>query len=200
MKYCGASAPFCDVRVYVRSAMGKCSLNLSATKTIIAPKQATILVGFGINPCKPLTALLHFQTVSLKRSTDPASGLKQDELLPRQRITIELGRSKNVTKNPFAERAIQELEDEKLRSNPSSPVLTPLTLLLVSARLNTRIRNRELSARESWTQRDQLSNIAHRSKPNHPHSEQTKCPSGKLPVCPDLEIGDIIYLHNIYTM
>ena len=128
-------------------------------------------------------------------------------MLARQRITIELGRPKNVNKNPVAEKAIQELEDEILRSNLSSPVLTPLTLSLVTARLNTRIRNRELSAREIWTLRDQFSNnqipltdqniiIAqheHRLK-NHPHSEKTKCPSGKLPVCPDLEIGDIGYL------
>ncbi|CAG2213632.1 unnamed protein product [Mytilus edulis] len=142
--------------------------------------------------------------------TDPASGFKtlvKDELLARQRITIELGRPKNVNKNPVAEKAIQELEDEILRSNPSSPVLTPLTLSLVTARLNTRIRNRGLSAREMWTQRDQFSNnqipltdqnliIAQHEQrlKNHPHSEKTKCPSGKLPVCPDLEIGDIVYL------
>ncbi|CAG2214876.1 unnamed protein product [Mytilus edulis] len=114
---------------------------------------------------------------------------------------------KNVNKNPVAEKAIQELEDEILRTNPSSLVLTPLTLSLVTARLNTRIRNRGLSAREMWTQRDQFSNneipltdqnliIAQHEQrlKNHPHSEKTKCPSGKLPVCPDLEIGDIVYL------
>ncbi|CAC5386069.1 unnamed protein product [Mytilus coruscus] len=94
-------------------------------------------------------------------------------------------------------------------SNPSSPVLTPLTLSLVTARQNTRIRNRGLSAREMWTQRDQFSNnqipltvqnliiTQHEQRlnfKNHPHREKTKCPSGKLPVCPDLEIGEIVYL------
>ncbi|CAC5394096.1 unnamed protein product [Mytilus coruscus] len=142
--------------------------------------------------------------------TDPASGFKtlvKDELLARQRITIELGRPKNVNKNPVAEKAIQELEDEILRSNPSSPVITSLTLSLVTARLNTRIRNRGQSASEMWTQRDQFSNNKipltdqnlkidqHEQRlKNHPHSERTKCPSCKLPVCPDLEIGDIVYL------
>ena len=49
--------------------------------------------------------------------TDPAPGFKalvNDQLLNRRRISIELGRSKNVNKNPVAERAIQELEDEIL--------------------------------------------------------------------------------------
>ncbi|CAC5413331.1 unnamed protein product [Mytilus coruscus] len=58
-----------------------------------------------------------------------------------------------------------------------------------------------------WTQRDQFSNnqipltdqkliIAQHEQrlKNHPHSEKAKCPAGKLPVCPDLEIGDIVYL------
>ncbi|CAC5380848.1 unnamed protein product [Mytilus coruscus] len=124
--------------------------------------------------------------------TDPASGFKtlvKDELLARQRITIELGRPKNVNKNSVAEKAIQELEDEILCSNPSSPILKPVMLSLVTARLNTRIQNRGLSAREMWTQRDQFSNkqipltdqnliIAQheRRSKNHSHSERKKCP------------------------
>ncbi|CAC5413327.1 unnamed protein product [Mytilus coruscus] len=65
-----------------------------------------------------------------------------------------------------------------------------------------------------WTQRDQFSNnqipltdqkliIAQHEQrlKNHPHSEKAKCPAGKLPVCPDLEIdasesgyGTVTYL------
>ena len=58
-----------------------------------------------------------------------------------------------------------------------------------------------------WTQRDQFSNkqipltdqnliIAQHEQrlKNHPHSEKAKCPSGKLPVSPEIEIGDIVYL------
>ena len=131
--------------------------------------------------------------------TDSAPGFKSiinDELLTRNRISLEIGNTKNINKNPVAEKAIQELEDEILRSNSSNTILTPLTLSLVTARLNTRIRNRGLSAREMWTQRDQFSNnqipvtdqnlivAQHKQRlENHPHSERAKCPIGKhLPV------------------
>lgn len=79
--------------------------------------------------------------------TDPAPGFKAlvgDQLLARHRLSIEFGRIKNPNKNPVAERAIQELEDEALRSNLSNSALTPLSLSLITARLNTRIRSRGL--------------------------------------------------------
>ena len=145
--------------------------------------------------------------------TDPAlrfKALVNDQLLNRHRISIELGRPKNVNKNPVAERAIQELEDEILRSNLSNSILTPLSLILITARLNTRIRKRGLSAREMWIQRDQFSNhqlpivdsevilSQHKLRlENHPHSVRAKCPSGRLPISPGLHIGDIYCLPSI---
>ena len=111
-----------------------------------------------------------------------------------------------MNKNPLAERAIQELENEILHSNLSNLIFTPLSLSLITARLNTRIRKRGLSALEMWTQRDQFSNhqlpivdsevilSQHKLRlENHPHSVRAKCPSGRLP---DLHIGDIVYLRS----
>ena len=89
--------------------------------------------------------------------TDPAAGFKSlvnDKLLQQHRITIELGHAKNPNKNPVAERAIQELESELLRQDPSGGADSSLTLALATATLNSRIRSRGLSAREMWTQRD----------------------------------------------
>lgn len=63
-----------------------------------------------------------------------------------------------MNKNPVAERAIQELEVEILRFDPDNKVVSHLSLALITARLNTRIRNRGLSAREMWSQRDQFLN------------------------------------------
>lgn len=130
-----------------------------------------------------------------------------DQFLARHRLSIELGRVKNPNKNPVAERAIQELEDEALRSNLSNSALTPLSLSLITARLNTRIRSRGLSSREMWTQRDQFSNnqlpVADHElilsqqelrQKNHIHSERAKCPSGRFPALPNLCVGDIVYL------
>ena len=142
--------------------------------------------------------------------TDSAPGFKslvKDDILSRHRISIELGRPKNVNKNPVAEKAVQELEDEIRRSDPSDGILTPLSLSLVTARLNTRIRNRGLSAREMWCQRDQFSNeqlpvsdlelIDSQNiirKRNHTSSEKSKCPSGYVHESQNLEVGDIVYL------
>ena len=53
--------------------------------------------------------------------TDPAPGFKaltDDQLLKHHRITIDLGHAKNQNKNPAAERAVQELENELLRHDP----------------------------------------------------------------------------------
>lgn len=83
--------------------------------------------------------------------TDPAPGFKalvSDQLLVRHRLLIELDRVKNPNKNPVAERAIQKLEDEALRSNLSNSALTPLSLSLITTPLSTRIRSRGLSSME----------------------------------------------------
>ena len=60
-----------------------------------------------------------------------------------------------------------------------------------------------------WTQRDQFSNhqlpivdsevilSQHKLRlESHPHSVRAKCPSGRLPISPDLRIGDIVYLRS----
>jgi hypothetical protein len=143
---------------------------------------------------------------------DPAPGfqaLSQDELLKRHNVSLEIGRTKNLNKNPVAERAIQELEHELLCQDPGGRSLTPLTLAISVARLNTRIRARGLSSREMWTQRDQFSNIQiplsdrsiieeqHSQRlSNHRHSETSKCPSRSILAESHIAVGDLVYLHN----
>ena len=93
--------------------------------------------------------------------TDPAPGFKaliNDELLHKHRITLELGHAKNVNKNPVAEKAVQEIEQELLRLDPLGGPVSTTTLAVVTATVNARIRTRGLSAREMWTQRDQFTN------------------------------------------
>ena len=64
--------------------------------------------------------------------TDSAPGfqaLVNDPFLQENRLCIELGRVKNINKNPTAERAIQELETEIVRQDPSGgPISSPTTL------------------------------------------------------------------------
>ena len=144
--------------------------------------------------------------------TDSAPGfvaLVNDQLLHKHGINIELGRVKNQNKNPIAERAVQELEQEILRQDPLCKTVSPLTLSLATARMNTRIRSTGLSAREMWTQRDQSTNsqiplsdqkiILHKHEQhlyNHPFSEKSKAPSGKYSIPADIHVGDLVYLYR----
>ena len=144
--------------------------------------------------------------------TDPAPGFKalvNDPLLEKHRITIELGQAKNPNKNPIAERAVQELETELLRQEPLGGAVSPLTLAVATSALNSRIRSRGLSSREMWTQRDQFSNkqlpladdhlitLQHKQRlSNHPHSERSKAPVQQRRPTPQIDVGDLVYLHS----
>jgi hypothetical protein len=144
--------------------------------------------------------------------TDPAPGfiaLVSDELLKRHRICIEVGRVKNINKNPVAERAVQELENELLRQEPGGGPASSLTLSIAVARMNSRIRSRGLSPREMITQRDQFTNIQipvcdrqliieqHQARvQNHPYSAKAKAPLQKPASRVSVEVGDLVYLHN----
>ena len=80
----------------------------------------------------------------------PAPGfasLSNNEELRRHKITVEIGRVKNVKKNPVAEKYIAELGDELLRVSPEGGAVSPVTLAIATTNLNTRIRDRGLSAR-----------------------------------------------------
>jgi hypothetical protein len=91
---------------------------------------------------------------------DPGPGfnsLRNDTLLASHRLRVEVGEAKNKNKNPVAEKAVQEFEDELLRHDSERTSVTPTQLVVVIAALNARIRNQGLSSREIWTQRDQFS-------------------------------------------
>ena len=144
--------------------------------------------------------------------TDSAPGflsLENDETLKLHRITLEIGRVKNPNKNPVAERAIKELEDEILRQDPGCRAVSVVSLATATATLNSRIRSRGLSAREMWFQRDQFSNkqisfsdyelISKQQslrKNNHESSEISKTPRGTIPLDTNVKVGDLVYLHS----
>ena len=147
--------------------------------------------------------------------TDPAPGfqaLQNDERLRAHRICVEVGRIKNPNKNPVAEKAVQEVEQELLRQDPSGGPVSKTSLAVAIARLNSRIRKKGLSARETLLQRDQftceqipLSDhqiIVEQYKSrlsNHPHSERSKAPNGKTALSPRIEVGDLVYVLTDYN-
>ena len=59
-------------------------------------------------------------------------------------MTLDIGRVKNVNKNPVAEKAITELEEEILRHTPNGGPISTLTLVVATSRLNSRLRSNGL--------------------------------------------------------
>ena len=119
-------------------------------------KAATVRDGL-IQLCVPLCPLDGPPAII---RVDPAPGfnsLRNDSALAAHRLRIEVGEAKNKNKNPVAEKAVQEFEDELLRQDPERTSVTSSQLAVVIAALNARIRNQGLSSREIWTQRDQFS-------------------------------------------
>ena len=71
--------------------------------------------------------------------------LVDDARLAECGINLELGRVKNVNKNPVAEKAIRELGDEILKLQPRGGPIVELVLAKATALLNSRIRRDGLS-------------------------------------------------------
>ena len=66
---------------------------------------------------------------------DPAPGfvsLKNSNALQHLGISVEIGRVKNTNKNPVAERAVLELEEELLRQEPGGGPVTELSLAIAT--------------------------------------------------------------------
>ena len=73
---------------------------------------------------------------------DPAPGFRailKDKPFDHFRISIEEARVKNLTKNPVAEKAIGELENELLEQEPVGGPVSPFSLNIALAKLNSRI-------------------------------------------------------------
>ena len=141
---------------------------------------------------------------------DPAPSfvsLSNQDALKHLNVWLDIGRVKNVNKNPVAEKAVQELEEELLKQEPRGGPVNPTSLALVTARLNSRLRHRGLSARELWTQRSQFTGEQiplcdyqiivdqhQRRSVNHPYSEKSKNTNSPTPPPPPIRVGDLVYL------
>ena len=98
-----------------------------------------------ITPIKPIAGPTTVVRV------DPAPGFKSlvdDQTLLHHGITIEMGRKKNPNKNPVAERAVQEFE-EQLAKLFNNRILTPLEVILICNSVNEKIRYPGLSSKGS---------------------------------------------------
>ena len=121
---------------------------------------------------------------------DPAPGFASlcgDGILRQYGFAVEVGRVKNPNKNPVAEKCVAELGDELLRICPEGGTITPLSLAVATANLNTRIRNRGLSSRAT-------NSPTHRSLflTSKLFDNSTLCGSVTIPLVRDLKLLDAV--------
>ena len=141
---------------------------------------------------------------------DCAPGLKAlagDDGLRSVGIYLDFGRTKNVNKNPVAEKANQELELEILKIDPSGKPISAITLTQAVCVLNTRIRHNGLSAKEMYMRRDQISgeqlsfsdcllkdSQTSARRNNHPASAKSKAKGGPVSSAPAVCIGSVVFV------
>jgi len=139
---------------------------------------------------------------------DPAPGFQaliNDPFLQEHNIVIEVGRHKNPNKNPVAERAVHEFEEEISKLCPTGQI-SPVNIALICERINRKIRYPGISSKEMVTKRDQFTNqqlpvddinlILQKHEQhvrNHDASARSK---SSLPakISPEVEVGDLIYI------
>ena len=109
----------------------------------------------------------------------------------------------------MVDKAIQELENELLKIDNIHGPVSDVQLQLALSLLNSRIRNRGLSAREILLQGDQVTNeqihisdqvlaesqISNRTN-NHLSSTNSKTPGCSLATAMDCKVRDLVFLMN----
>lgn len=155
---------------------------------------------FGYQPGRPITVRV-----------DAAPGFRSlvgDVFLKSEHINLEIGNEKNINKNPIAERAVSEVHQFLVRSQPGVDLVTETSLTSTIGKLNNKLRLGGLSSRELWTQRCQYSGeqlpikdrdlIVSRHNErlnNHESSAKWKARGCRQMVTPQINVGDITYLH-----
>ena len=147
--------------------------------------------------------------------TDSASSFKalvNDKFLRENNIVVEIGNPKNKNSNPVAEKAVQDMEKELLKIDPTGARVSSTALAIACNNLNTRIGSLGLSPREILFRRDQftsehihfedmdlITKRQHKRDINHSHSEQSKAPNRPRRPRSGVEVGDVVYLHQDLT-
>ena len=156
--------------------------------------------------------LSHYKTMkTVQVRVDNQSGfysLKDDKTLGKLNIQVIPGDSKNVNKNPVAERAVREIEDEILKIQPSDREITTSILAQATMAVNNKIRYTGYSANELLTNTNSitgnklkvedevLSNLQfeNRQKAHIPSARAKSTSRGALLVNPIVRQGDLVMI------
>ena len=155
-----------------------------------------------------LTSLLRSDSSVIRVDNAPGfQKLRHDAQLSNHGITLDFGRTKNPNKNAVADKAIQELENEILRIDASGTQISEATLSKAIQTINSRIRNRGLSAREILFSRDQTTGEklhfedamlsqqqASIRTDNHAHSALSKASKKSPALRSAISIGDLVFI------
>ena len=114
----------------------ECTTSYTASCLVLDEKSGTLRDALaqlvvGLHPLNGPPAVIH---------VDPAPGfvsVKTTNALQHLGISVEVGRIKNTNKNPVAERAVLELEEELLRQELGGGPVTELGLAIATACLNS---------------------------------------------------------------
>ena len=148
---------------------------------------------------------------SITVRTDSAPGfvaLRQNKDLSDLGIRMDISDNKNKNGVAIVDKAIQELQKELVILSPEGSQITSSILSRATTALNSRIRNRNLSAYEIMFSREQTtgtnlhlddSSLAEskmeKKIKNHKFSEKSKFGRSKIPDIPEnLKIGDFVHL------
>ena len=102
-------------------------------------------------------------------------------ILKKLGITIDLGRTHNVNKNPIAENCVKEFLKERLRLSPQGGPITELERAQITRNMNSRIRERGLTAKEMAFNRDQITNAPKQFSDSKLSEKQVDLRKGRHP-------------------
>ena len=120
-------------------------------------------------------------------------------ILKKLGIMIDLGRTHNVNKNPIAENCVKEFLKERLRLSPSGGQITEIERAQITKNMNSRIRERGLTAKEMAFNRDQISNNFKPVSDLKLSEKQVQLRENRHPIVPTkckhkFKIGDNVFL------
>ena len=140
----------------------------------------------------------------LQSIANSLSTLQADDLLKQFSINLDIGRIHNPNKNPVAENCIKEFRKERLRLNPRGGPISEQERIIITANINSRIRNRGYSSKEMLLRREISSNqpipildtelsdqqFSLRSRTNDQHNLKVSLDS------PSFSTGDLVYIRS----
>ena len=134
---------------------------------------------------------------------------QQDSIFNQFKVSLDVGRSNNINKNPVAENAVREVEKEIGKYKPSVHHVTEEDLIIVGKIINERIRDRGMASREILMRRDLATNqpknirdsdlsteqFERRTKANQRQQEKREKNTEEL----DYHVGDTVYIKGQKT-